>query len=77
MEQFDVKFWIQIAVYAGSFGVFYGRMVTELKYMKEKLDKHNSFQDRLVKNEESTKSVHHRLDEIRDHIKECPNRKMI
>jgi len=74
MNQFDAQFWIQIVVYAVSFGTFYGKMTTELKYMKEKLDKHNSFQDRLTKVESSSESVHLRLDEIREHIKECPNR---
>lgn len=74
MEQFDAKFWIQLIVYAGSFGAFGGKIMTELKYMKEKLDKHNSFQDRLTKVESSSESVHLRLDEIREHIKECPNR---
>lgn len=74
MDQFDTQFWIQLIVYAVSFGTFYGKMTTELKYMKEKLDKHNSFQDRLTKTESSSKSVHVRLDEIREHIKECPNR---
>ena len=77
MANFDTQFWIQIVVYAISFGIFYGKVTTEMKYMKEKLDKHNSFQDRLTKTEASTKSVHSRLDEIREHIKECPSRTKI
>lgn len=63
METLDAKFWLQILIYALSFGTMYGRMSTEMKWMKEKLDRHNSFQDRLVRNEESCKSMHHRLDE--------------
>lgn len=77
MNQFDTQFWIQLIVYAVSFGTFYGKMTTELKYMKEKLDKHNSFQDRLTKVEGSSNSVHFRIDEIRDHIKECPSKQTL
>lgn len=64
--KFTPEFWIQIIVYVGSFGMFFGSIKTELKYMKEKLDKHNSFQDRLVVVEESSKSAHHRIDELRE-----------
>lgn len=63
MESLDAKFWLQILVYTLSFGTMYGRISTEMKWMKEKLDRHNSFQDRLVRVEESAKSMHHRMDE--------------
>lgn len=62
---FTTEFWVQIAVYAVSFGVMFGKVSTELRWMKEKLDKHNSFQDRLVKCEEASKSAHYRIDDIR------------
>ncbi|NDL68008.1 hypothetical protein [Anaerotalea alkaliphila] len=67
--ELDYKFWIQILVYAGTFGGFYGSMKTEMRWMKEKLDKHNSFQDRLVRVEESGKSAHHRLDDLCNDMK--------
>ena len=65
---FSNEFWVQIIIYVGSLGMIYGSIKTELKYMKEKLDKHNSFQDRLVRVEESSKSFHHRLDELKGEI---------
>ena len=83
---FDIEFWIQMGVYVGSFGYVYGTLTTRMKYMEDKLDKHNSFQDRLVIVEQSDKAlhsrldnqeehqgkIHDRLDEFRTHIMNCP-----
>lgn len=85
---FDIEFWIQMGVYVSSFGYVYGTLTTRMKYMEAKLDKHNSFQDRLVIAEQSDKALHSRLDnheehqskiddrleEIRSHIMTCPKR---
>lgn len=68
MEAMDIKFLVQVMIYIVTLGSFYGKLTTELKYMKEKLDKHNSFQDRLVMVEQSTSSAHYRLDEHRKRI---------
>lgn len=38
--------------------------------MKEKLDKHNSFQDRLVIVEQCTKNVSEKVDELREEHRE-------
>ncbi|MFV0515851.1 MAG: hypothetical protein ACK5MV_00435 [Aminipila sp.] len=39
--------------------------------LEEKQDKHNGLIERMVKVEESTKSAHHRIDEIKEeHINE-------
>lgn len=64
MVDLDYKFWLQILIYAITFGITFGKISTELKWMKEKLDRHNSFQDRVVVVEQSTKSIHHRMDEL-------------
>lgn len=50
--------------------MIYGSIKTELKYMKEKLDKHNSFQDRLVIVEQCEKTMGEKLDELREEHKE-------
>ena len=39
-----------------------------LQKLEEKVDKHNCFDSRLTKVEESTKSAHHRIDEIVEKI---------
>ena len=70
METLDMKFWLQIITTLITVGTLYGKLSgdyatlkNEIKWMKEKLDRHNSFQDRLVRVEESSKSMHHRMDE--------------
>ena len=61
---FSVEFWIQIVLYGVSIGVIYGTINTRMKYMEEKLNKHNHLVERMVVVEQSTKSAHHRLDDI-------------
>ena len=68
--EFDIKFWIQILVYAGTFGTMYGSFKTTLDYLEKKMDKHNDMQNRLAVAENSLKSVHHRLDELKEELKE-------
>lgn len=60
----STEFWIQIVIYAISFGTVFGSFRTKLQYMEKKLDKHNNFAERLIKCEESTKSAHHRIDDV-------------
>lgn len=69
--ELDIKFWLQILTTIVAMGSMYGKIASEfgamkmeIKWMKEKLDKHNSFQDRMVRTEESAKSAHKRLDEL-------------
>ena len=63
--QLDTQFWIQMLVYAVSFGVFYGTTSTRLKALEAKMDKHNSVMERTFRLEESCKSAHNRIDELR------------
>lgn len=58
----STEFWIQIVIYAVSFGTVFGTFRTRLNYMEKKLDKHNNFAERVIALESSTKSAHHRLD---------------
>ncbi|MEG1012285.1 MAG: hypothetical protein RSD27_11340 [Ruthenibacterium sp.] len=71
---FDVSFWVQMFVYAVSFGIFYGATTTRLKALETKMDKHNSVMERTFKLEESCKSAHRRLDEQRDEITTLQNK---
>ncbi len=66
MEQFDVQFWIQIVIYAVSFGIVYGQLQTKIKYIEQKLDKHNNFVERLYKVEESVRLAQSRIDNLED-----------
>jgi hypothetical protein len=68
--EFDTQFWIQIVIYAISFGVMYGSFKTKLDYLEKKMDKHNQLQDRMVAVEASAKQAHHRLDELREKIRD-------
>lgn len=70
LEGLDYKFFIQMIIYIGGLGVFYGTLKTELKYMKEKLDKHNSFQDRLVIVEQKSETIGEKLEYVREEQKE-------
>ncbi len=66
------EFWIglvlQLLMYGVSFGAVYGAVKTKLNYMEKKLDKHNHFAERVIALEESSKSAHHRIDEIREQL---------
>jgi len=59
-----------MVVYAVSIGSFSGVVLTRLNYLEKKMDKHNELQDRMVRVEQSAKSAHHRLDELREEIKD-------
>ncbi len=64
--QFTTEFWIQIIIYALTFGAMYGTVRTKLQYLEKKMDKHNSVQERLIMAEQSVRSAHHRIDELRE-----------
>ena len=66
MPQFSSEFWIQILIYAASFGVVFGQFQTKIKYLEQKLDKHNNVIERLYKLEASTKNAHERIDELKE-----------
>ena len=55
--QLSVEFWITIVMYAISFGVSGGVILTKLKYIEAKQDKHNNFITRLTINEQGTKAT--------------------
>ena len=56
-------FWIQMVVYAISFGTFAGTVTTKLNNLEKKQDKHNNLIERMAVVEQSVKSAHHRMDE--------------
>jgi hypothetical protein len=66
----STEFWIgllvSLMVYGVSFGIFYGTVMTKLNILEKKQDKHNNLIERMTRCEDSTKSAHHRIDEIRE-----------
>lgn len=63
---FSTEFWFQILIYGISFGATYGSFRTRLNYLEKKMDKHNCLVERMVAVEQSAKSAHHRIDDIRE-----------
>lgn len=45
----NTEFWIQMIVYGVTFGTTIGVFKTKLKYIEDKLDKHNSVIERTYK----------------------------
>lgn len=64
-DAMSTEFWVQIVVYAISLGSFGGVVLTRLSYLEKKMDKHNSLVERMTCVEQSTKSAHHRIDELK------------
>jgi len=66
MEQrwMTTEFWVQMIVYALSMGSFAGTILTRIRFLEKKMDKHNGLLERMVTVEQSAKSAHHRLDKI-------------
>lgn len=65
---FDPQFWVQILIYAVSFGVMYGQITTRIKYLEQKVDKHNEVVERMAMAERDIKSAHRRIDEMREEL---------
>ena len=65
---FDPQFWVQILIYAVSFGVMYGQITTRITYLEQKVDKHNQVVERMAVAERDIKSAHRRIDEMREEI---------
>ena len=64
------EFWVQIVICAISFGITFGSIRTRLNHMEKKLDKHNNFAERVIALEQSCKSAHHRIGELREDVEE-------
>jgi len=45
----NTEFWIQMIVYGVTFGTAIGVIQTKLKYIEQKLDKHNGIVERTYK----------------------------
>lgn len=62
--EFSAEFWIQMVVYGVSIGSLAGTILTRLKQIEKKQDKHNGLIERMVAVEQSCKSAHKRIDKI-------------
>jgi len=65
MELLDIRFWVQLVVYAVSFGVCYGRIATQINNLEKKVEKHNNLVERTIALEHGLKTAHHRIDELK------------
>ena len=66
--QFDTQFWVQILIYVAGFAATWGNVTTRLNYLEQKMDKHNNLQERMAVVEQSAKSAHHRIDDIKEEV---------
>lgn len=66
--QFDTQFWVQVVIYVAGFAAMWGNVTTRLNYLEQKMDKHNNLQERMAVVEQSTKSAHHRIDDIKEGV---------
>ena len=55
---------LQIIVYIASACMTIGAILWRIKELEKKVDKHNGLVERMVVVEQSTKALHHRLNEI-------------
>ena len=62
------EFWAQIIIQFIFLAFFAGAICTKLGYIEKKQDKHNRLIERMYVVEESTKSAHHRIDEIKNSL---------
>lgn len=64
--QLSTEFWVQISIYMVSIGSFAGVVLTRLKHLEKKQDKHNQLIERMVAVEQKAESAHERIDELRE-----------
>lgn len=72
-------FVVMLVIQIFSAGIFIGGLVFSIKFierqiknLEDKQDKHNCLIERMAVVEQSSKSAHNRLDEIRDELRDVP-----
>ena len=70
MEQIGIGTWLNLITTIASIGIFAGIVLTKLKVLEKKQDKHNKLVKRIYTTEQSAKSAHKRIDEIPEHIED-------
>lgn len=70
----DTQFWIQITITVGSIAALGGGIIARINNLEKKLDKleqkvdkHNNFDSRLARVEESAKEAHRRIEEVKSY----------
>ena len=71
MPIFSSEFWVMLITYGVSIGVMYGQITTRLKYLEQKMDKHNSVMERTAVLERDLKSAWKVIDEMKEEIHKC------
>ena len=69
MPQFSSEFWVMLVTYGVSFGVMYGQITTRLRYLEQKMDRHNNLQERLAVTERDLKSAWRAIDEMKEEMR--------
>ena len=68
MPEFSSEFWIMLITYGVSFGMVYGQITTKLKYLEQKMDKHNGVIERMAVAERDLKSAWRAIDELKEEV---------
>ena len=68
MPEFSSEFWIMLITYGVSFGVVYGQIATKLRYLEQKMDKHNGVIERMAVAERDLKSAWRVIDELKEAV---------
>ena len=66
MPQFSSEFWIQILIYAATFGTMYGQMRTQIRNLEQKVEKHNNMVERTYVLERDLKTAFRYIDELKE-----------
>ena len=60
---------IAIGIFIGVYKTTISFMQLQIQELKEDMRKYNNILERMIKNEQSTKTAHHRLDDIEKFLK--------
>lgn len=61
-------FSLDIVIYLIGLAATAGTIIARISALEKKVEKHNNVVERVFKLEESAKSAHHRIDEIREEL---------
>lgn len=66
----DAGIWVQIIICVGSVCITAGTILSKIKVLERKVEKHNRFVERIIILEQRTKVDHERINEILKHREE-------
>lgn len=66
--EFSSEFWVQILIYAVTFAAAWGSMNARIRFLEQKVDRHNNMVERLAVAENKLSAVNHRINEIKEEM---------